>query len=358
MIKTGDVIGDRYEIICHAGKGGMQDVFKAKDIKLDLIVALKTPLPGLETKRFSRSARIAALVNHHNIAKTLDYIEENETVYLAEEFVEGETLEDKLKHFGFLDPHIGAAVLHNLAKGIRASHKAGVIHRDLKPSNIMATNGVNLSEIKITDFGIATLTEQYFDDLVRNGGDLTQSTSGTIRGALPFMAPELMFRKAGEPVNFSADIWSLGAMMFRLLTGIYPFGVYLEAAANVKTKNREGWPDFMTKNPQFSSLSNELKDIIERCLDYVPENRPTADELVSICESLCYLSTDRYLGNIERLIQGGVSGFIRGELDSFFSMESVYGPNRPDTGDNQLVCYSTFPGTPKPRAHPVLVWKK
>lgn len=357
MINPGKVIAERYKVLNYIGKGGMQDVFRVRDIKLDIELVLKTPLAGLEGKRFLKSAKIAAKVNHHNVAKTFDYVEDNERIFLAEEYVEGEDLEKKLKHFDFLDPHYGACILHNLAKGIMASHKAGVIHRDLKPSNVMISGGAHISNLKITDFGIATLTKELFDDAASNG-DLTRSTSGTIKGALPFMSPELMFGAKGGAIESSTDIWSLGALMFRLLTGEFPFGVFLDAAVNVKTKNRKSWPTFMTSNPQYENLSKELQNIIDSCLEYDAGKRPSAEDLVKRCESLCYISEPRFIGDVYNIIQNGYSGFIDGNpTDSFFSMDSVYGIQKPNTADRRKVCYSTFPGSPRPRAHPIILWK-
>jgi serine/threonine protein kinase len=107
------------------------------------------------------------------------------------------------------------------SSGLAASHAAGVAHRDLKPSNILVAPALEI--VKITDFGIATLAEELFEEVAMKG-DLTKSTSGTIKGALPYMAPEMMFRRADDFVGTEADIWSLGAMMFRLITGVYPFG--------------------------------------------------------------------------------------------------------------------------------------
>ncbi|WP_341860489.1 serine/threonine-protein kinase [Pseudomonas aeruginosa] len=357
MINKNDVISERYQILEHIGSGGMQDVFLANDHLLGLSVALKTPQPGQAQKRFKNSAIIAAKINNHNIAKTLDYIEENGKFFLIEEFVEGETLDSKLKKFGFLDPHLAAHVLHHLAKGILASHRAGVIHRDLKPSNIITSHGVNLYDLKITDFGIATLTEEVFEDAHRKG-DLTNSTSGTIKGALPFMAPEMMFRNVGDQTGMPVDIWSLGAMMFLILTGEYPFGLYLEAAVNVKTRNRKPWPHFMTVNPQFKPLAQELQRIVDMCLSYEPENRPSAIQLVKMCQDLCYLGTEREEGIVTNLIQNGRSGFAETENKGvFFSMESVYGPSAPHPMTNNKICFSSFPGNPKERAHPILVIK-
>ena len=357
MIAKGTVIGERYEVVEHVGRGGMQEVYLARDLLLDIPIALKTPQTSQGAKRFKTSAQIAARVNHHNVAKTLDYFDENGVEYLAEEFVEGETLDEKLQQFGCLDPHLGARVLHHLIKGVAASHRVGVIHRDLKPSNVMVTKGVSLHQLKLTDFGIATLTKEVFDEAA-SAGDITASTSGTIKGALPFMAPEMMFRKPGENPGGSVDIWSVGAMMFRLLTGEYPFGVYLEAAVNVKNQERKKWPAFMTENAQFAPLSTELQAVVDRCLEYEPEKRPSAQDIAARCENLCYLAVDRYEGEVSNLIQNGYSGFISGKINAFFSMESVYGPSRPNTDNNNRVCFSSFPGSPKPRAHPVIVLKR
>lgn len=357
MITIGDVIGGRYRIIKHVGRGGMQEVYQANDSLLDIDVALKTPQTALAAKRFRASALVAARVNHHNIAKTLDYFIEGDSEYLIEEFIDGETLDEKQQKLGILDPHIGARTLHLLAKGVAASHRADVIHRDLKPSNVMSNKGVNVHQLKITDFGIATLTKELFDDAA-NAGDITLSNSGTIKGALPFMAPEMMFRKPGENPGESVDIWSIGAMMFKLLTGDFPFGVYLDAAVNVKNKERKPWPSFMTSNPQFAPLALELQAVVDSCLEYDLEARPSALDIAQKCEELCYLAVERYEGIVQNLIQNGHSGFITGDKGAFFSMESVYGALKPNIGENKLVCFSCFPGSPRPRAHPVLVIKK
>lgn len=354
-MKSGDIVSSRYVVQKHIGRGGMQDVYLASDQLLGIEVALKTPQAGQPDKRFIQSAKIAAMVNHHNVAKTLDYFEENDRLFLIEEYVPGETLEAKLTRFGAVDPHLGARVFHHLSKGVAASHHAGVIHRDLKPSNIIAEPGVNLHQLKVTDFGIATLTEEVFAQAAKDG-DLTRSTSGTIRGALPYMAPEMMFRSPGEHPGSAADIWSLGAMMFKVLTGEYPFGVYLEAAVNVKNQTRQKWPAFMTSNAQYAPLAKELQSIIDRCLTYDADKRPSADELVKEFARLCYINVHRTEGDVTNLIQNGYSGFTN-DADGgvFFSMVSVYGTRKPATAKNSHVCYSRFPGLPRHRGHPIVV---
>lgn len=355
-MKAGDVVAGRYRIERHVGRGGMQDVYLAYDLLLEGNVALKTPQPGQADKRFSQSARISARVNHHNVAKTLDYFEEDGHLFLIEEFVNGEDLDTRLKSFGAIDPHLASRIFLHIAKGIAASHHAGVVHRDLKPSNIIVEHGISLHELKITDFGIATLTEEVFEEAARDG-DLTRSTSGTIRGALPYMAPEMMFRKAGEHPGKSVDIWSLGALMFQVLAGKVPFGFYLQAAVNVQTKNREPWPAFMKANSQYRHLAVQLQEIVEKCLQYDIADRPDADELVEEISELCFIGVDRKLGRVSNLIQNGYSGFINGDdgRSTFFSMESVYGERRPAVDENNRICYSSFPGSPRDRGHPIIV---
>lgn len=354
-MNVNDLVASRYRIIAHVGRGGMQDVYSARDLLLETDVALKTPQAGQAARRFKQSAILAARVNHYNVAKTLDYVEENASVYLIEEFVQGETLEEKMTRYGLLDPYLGALVLHHLSKGIAASHHAGVIHRDLKPSNVMTEAGVNIRKLKITDFGIATLTDELMEEAAQDG-NLTLSTSGTIKGALPYMAPEMMFRQPGDHPGPPTDIWSLGAMMFRLLTGDYPFGVFLQAAVNVQNRTRKAWPAFMTSKAQFRPLARELQAIVEACLSYDPNDRPTADRLVEMCGQLCYSTAERLDGTVTGLIQNGYSGFLTTSSGSlFFSMDSVYGPKRPDQADNKKVSVAHYPGSPNARAHPVIV---
>jgi serine/threonine-protein kinase len=354
-MKRGDIVSSRYAVHKHIGRGGMQDVYLASDQLLGIEVALKTPQAGQPDKRFSQSARIAAMVNHHNVAKTLDYFEEGGNPFLIEEYVPGETLETKLTRFGAVDPHLGARVFHHLSKGVAASHHVGVVHRDLKPSNIIVEPGVNLHQLKVTDFGIATLTEEVFAQAAKDG-DLTRSTSGTIRGALPYMAPEMMFRSPGDHPGKPSDIWSLGAMMFKVLTGEFPFGVYLEAAVNVKNQTRRPWPAFMTSNPQYKPLAEKLQNIIDLCLIYDADKRPSADQLVTEFSRLCYINVHRTEGDVTNLIQSGYSGFTDDpDGGVFFSMESVYGSRRPATARDSHVCYSRFPGSPRYRGHPIVV---
>lgn len=351
---SGSLLGSRYEIIGHLGDGGMQHVHRAKDHLKGIDVALKTPQAGQRLKKFSDSARLSALINHHNVAKTLDYFEDNGVPYLAEELVEGGTLEEQcLSVAGFVDPHTGARLFRMLAKGIAASHHAGVVHRDLKPSNILVNGGYNLTEVKITDFGIATLTEELFEEEWERG-DITKTTSGTVKGALPYMAPEMIFRKKGDYIGREADIWSLGAMMFHVLTGVLPFDDGYETPVNIRTGNRAAWPDYMNNHIQFKDLAASLQSLIDKCLQIDKSMRPTADELVKACNDLVYFNGTWQKGVVNNMPYSSF-GFIFDPdgNKAFFHNESCYGPALPKVGANVLYCVSD--GNPQPRAFPLVV---
>lgn len=352
MIAAGSLIGARYKVVRKIDDGGMQSVYLAQDMLVDRPVALKTPLLGQGLKRFSDSAVIAARINHHAVARTLDYFEEGGVPFLVEEYVDGPNLEAAFANGGVIDPHRGASLLLELSVGLAASHKAGVVHRDLKPSNLLTDCAAPLGRVKITDFGIATLADEVFQDAA-SSGDLTRSTSGTVKGALPYMAPEMMFRKPGDHPDRPADVWALGALMFKVLTGTYPFGTGFDVPVNIRTGQRAAWPLFMTSNPQFAQLSIELQSIIERCLVIDPTARPTAREMADLCNLLCFSNSKRHKGRVTSVSAYLFFANAPNLGDVFFHRDSVYGPRRPAIGSD--VIFSVFPGVPKPRAHPVVV---
>lgn len=348
-LKTRDVVGDRYEILGYLGEGGMQYVYQAKDRLTDRLVALKTPKNKSATKRFKRSAIVAAKVNHPNVAKTLDYLKIGSQRYLVEELIDGSDLKAALlQETAFLDPYLVAKVLHHLAKGVAAAHHAGVIHRDLKPTNIMVMGGYSLHELKVTDFGIAKMAGEELKEAVE-GGDASMSASQTAVGALPYMAPEAIDDPA--TVGPAADIWSIGAMTYQLLCGQCPFGQGLKAVPRIMAAVLPETPTFLAANPQFAPLANEILGIAFSCLKKDPTERPTADQLVEKCSALCYTSSPRRQGVVSDF-RHGAWGFIRTLEDSvFFHRECVYGP-LPVVGDPVL--FSSYDGGGADRALPVL----
>jgi serine/threonine-protein kinase len=348
---AGDLIGGRYQIARYIAEGGMQEVYEANDLLLSRSVALKTPKTPSASKRFQRSAETSARVNHANVAKTLDYIEENSRFYLVEELISGCDLREFLRDsVARLDPYMCAHVLHHLAKGLAASHHAGVVHRDLKPSNIMVVGGQAFEGVKITDFGIAKMAEVELE--VVGGGDgeaLTQSA--TALGALPYMAPEMIdsFKDASRP----ADVWSLGAMAFEMLTGNRPFGSGYGAVPLIQAAQVPSLPPGLISKLQFASLATDIYNIIVRCMVKDHTVRPTADDIVRLCEALCYSTAPREFGTVGRMLYNNTSGFIgrSSEPDVFFHQDCV-----PEgvVASGQRVWFSRHPGEPRERALPVV----
>ncbi len=344
-----DIIANRYKVQSFIGEGGMQYVYNAFDHLLSRHVALKTPKNPSAEKRFLRSAVVASKVNHPNVAKTLDYIESDNRAYLIEELVDGKDLDQSiLKKASCVDPYLVARILHNLVKGIVASHHVGVIHRDLKPTNIMVVGGLQLESIKITDFGIAKMADEELAQAAE-GGDDTISNSRTAVGALPYMAPEAI--ETPRSVTTAADIWSLGAMMYELLAGKKPFGAGLQAVVKIMSGVQPDFPPFITSNHQFAPLGSNLISIISECLSFNKDIRPTADKLLEKCSDLCYPIDERYTAQV-RSISYNSYGFINHNgIDVFFHFDSVYG-TRPVVGDPVML--SKFPGGGAWRAHPVV----
>jgi serine/threonine-protein kinase len=345
----GEILAQRYRIIKYTAEGGMQYVYQAYDEILHRDVALKTPKNYSSEKRFNNSAIVSARVNHPNVAKTYDYFEENGKPYLIEEFVHGADISYALLRISkYLDPYLTAKIFHYLAKGLASSHHVGVIHRDIKPSNIMITDGFHLSSIKITDFGIAKMADEELT-VAAEGGNESIAASQTALGALPYMAPEAI--ESPRLAGTASDIWSLGALIFKLLTGLEPYGIGLKAVRNILEANEPNFPPFVFANQHFSALSKQLSELIISCLQKDPRLRPTADELADHCSALCYPIAERFIGKI-KLIKYDSWGFISTEADDvFFHLDSVYG-EKPIVGDS--VMFSKYPGGSAWRSHPVV----
>lgn len=349
LLKSGDMIGGRYEIGNFLGAGGMQEVYLARDRVLERDTALKVPKNAASERRFQRSAILSAKVNHPNAAKTLDYVEEGDRFYLIEEFISGRDLSKIRTRMPMMDPYLVAHILHHLAKGIAASHHVGIVHRDLKPSNVMLSGDFSFKVVKITDFGIAKMAHAEFEEVAEKGEDSLTSSS-TVMGALPYLSPEMI--SSPKTADKPADVWAAGAMAYELLTGQKPFGRGLQAVEKIRREPLPELPPVCLEKTQFRPLVQEIYSIVKKCLEKEASERPTADQLIQSCEMLCYPDCVRSIGRVgyqpEHRRWGFVSVFPE---DVFFHVASVYG-GVVSVGDE--VCYTPFPGNPKPRAHPVI----
>ena len=210
VISKDKVIAGKYRIVEEIGQGGMGIVYKAEDLRLKRFVALKFLPPHLVNspelkERFLIEAQAAAALSHPNICVIHEVGESEERPYIAMEYVEGETLKDRLRK-GPLEPGEAAGLVDQVAAGLGEAHGKGIIHRDVKSANIMVTAK---GQAKVMDFGLAKL---------RGGSSLTKSQ--TTLGTVAYMSPE---QARGEGLDPRTDIWSLGVVLYELLAGKLPF---------------------------------------------------------------------------------------------------------------------------------------
>jgi eukaryotic-like serine/threonine-protein kinase len=206
------LVDNRYRLVRPLGSGGMADVFLAHDSILDRNVALKVMSTRYASddefvERFKREAQSAAALSHPNIVSIFDRgASEDGTYYIAMEYLPGGTLKDRIMRKGALPARTAAAVALQIAEALQAAHERGVIHRDIKPHNILITES---GDVKVTDFGIA-----------RAASSSTMTRTGSILGTAHYISPE---QAMGEHVGPSSDLYSLGVVLYEMLTGELPY---------------------------------------------------------------------------------------------------------------------------------------
>src|SRR5262249_3818107 len=201
-----------YEVVEGVGRGGMGVVLRAFDTKLHRVVALKALAPQLGTssaarQRFVREARAGAAVTHDHIIAIHAVEDAGPVPYLVMQFIDGPTLQKKLDRTGQLPLKEILRIGLQIAEGLAAAHRQGLVHRDVKPANILLENGIE--RVKITDFGLA-----------RAGDDASLTHSGMVAGTPMYMSPE---QADGLPVDFRSDLFSLGSVLYTMCTGRPPF---------------------------------------------------------------------------------------------------------------------------------------
>ena len=207
MPEVGRILGDRYRLIELLGEGGMATIYRAHDGQLDRDVAVKLLRPqyGRDAgfiARFRQEAQSAASLNHPNVVNVFDYGTDLAGPFIVMELIDGENLAEILRERGFLPPLAAAGIAEQIADGLSVAHERGIVHRDIKPSNILLTRD---GRAKVVDFGIARALVE---------AQLT--LPGTTLGSVHYFSPE---QARGEPVTAASDIYSLGLVLFEMLTG-------------------------------------------------------------------------------------------------------------------------------------------
>jgi serine/threonine-protein kinase len=271
---TGSFFADRYRIIEEIGHGGMGNVYKAFDTKVREKIALKIIRPeiardGTTVERFRNELKLARQITHPHVCRVFDLGESGGMPFLTMEFVPGENLALMLRMAGPLPPETAVAYARQIAQGLSAAHRLGVIHRDLKPHNILIDES---GTAKIMDFGIA-----------RSVLAGTSADDGKIMGTPDYMAPE---QAAGNPADARADLYALGVILYEMVTGRRPFSG--DTPRDVATKHRTEAP-----RPPLelnSRVPAGLNDVILKSLAKDPAGRyQTADELFEALDALAPL---------------------------------------------------------------------
>ncbi len=286
---VGTLLSQRYRLDAKVGMGGMSTVYKAFDTVLERQVAIKLMHREIagdsdQLERFRREARAVAQLNHPHVVGVIDAGEEGSgddgfaTPYIVFEFVEGETLKERIRRNGRLPVSESIAYAIEIARALGAAHASQIVHRDVKPQNVLVDEE---GAAKVTDFGIAR-------SLAQEG----LTADGRVLGTTDYVSPE---QALGHVVSGQSDIYSLGIVMFEMLTGDVPFKGDNQVAVAMKHV-REELPDVQIRRPEVSAA---LAAVLDRATDKELDRRyPDAASLICDLEDVLAIETSRNLGQV------------------------------------------------------------
>src|SRR5574344_500738 len=259
MNVIGKIIGNRYEILQEAGNGGMANVYKAKDHILNRMVAVKVLKDEYTTdadfiKRFNTEAQSAASLSHPNIVSIYDvgHEEENNLYYIVMELIKGKTLKEIINKDGAISWKWAVNIAMQIASALELAHKSGIVHRDIKPHNIIITeDGV----AKVTDFGIAKAVS-----------NSTMTAFGTTIGSVHYFSPE---QARGSVTDAKSDLYSLGVVMYEMLTGKVPFDADTPVSVALKHMQEDPVPPIEVND----EIPQAVNDIVLKAMQKEPINR-------------------------------------------------------------------------------------
>jgi len=262
-LKPGYKVGGRYEIVREISRGGMAIIYEAQDRTLDQKIALKILPPELSksskaVENLKQEARITMGLNHPNIVKLYNFIDEPDLKYLVMEFVDGPTLEEILDDRGRIDIKETFKWLEGICEGLQYAHEKGILHRDIKPSNVMIHK---MEAVKITDFGIARKMRNQIHKL----------TQALRMGTPPYMSPEQLM---GEYMDLRSDLYSLGILVYECFNGVPPF-----TEGSIETQI------MLKKPPQLLNVPDHINKAVMRAISKHPENR--WDSAMAFYDALC-----------------------------------------------------------------------
>ena len=312
MLKTGMIIAERYEILGKIGTGGMADVYKAKDHKLNRFVAVKVLKPEFREdttfiRKFRSEAQAAAGLTHPNIVNVFDVGDDEGVYYIVMELIEGITLKEYIAKKGKLSIKEATSIAIQVSMGLEAAHNHGIVHRDVKPQNIIiSTEG----KVKVTDFGIARAAS-------------SNTISSDVMGSVHYSSPE---QARNGFVDGRSDIYSLGIVMYEMVTGRVPFDGDTTVAVAIQHLQEEITPP-STYAP---NLPISLEKIILKCTQKNPDRRyqTIEDLLADLRKSLVKPNEDFVV--IAPLVDNGKTKVIsQDEIKQIKEQRAVEAPTEP-----------------------------
>src|SRR5688500_3840438 len=255
-VERDTVIDGRHRVLDRLGSGGMADVYCAEDTQLGRNVAVKLLYRRFAedsefVERFRREASAAAGLQHPNIVGVFDRGEWDGTYYIAMEFLEGHTLKQLVREHGPMPPDLAIDIVTQILRAARFAHKRGVVHRDIKPHNVILDSE---GRAKVTDFGIARA----------GASDMTET--GSIMGTAQYLSPE---QAQGDPVSPRSDLYSIGVLLYELLTGRVPFDA--ESPVTIALKQVTEAP--VPPSELEPGISPALESVVLRAMEKDPANR-------------------------------------------------------------------------------------
>src|ERR1700761_3345457 len=281
--QVGTTLNGRYRLEARIGAGGMSTVYRATDETLERQVAIKLMHREIasdsdQLERFRREARAVAQLNHPHVVGVIDAGEDEGRPYIVFEYVEGETLKERIRRHGRLEISEAVAYAIEIARALGAAHAQHIVHRDVKPQNVLVDEE---GSAKVTDFGIARTLEE--DGL---------TADGRVLGTTNYVAPE---QALGRHVTGQSDLYSLGVVLYEMLTGEVPFTGENQVAVAMKHV-REELPDVQVKRPEISAA---LASVVEIATAKRESDRYADDtELIADLEDVLELETARAGGNL------------------------------------------------------------
>ncbi|HJV99250.1 MAG TPA: Stk1 family PASTA domain-containing Ser/Thr kinase, partial [Arthrobacter sp.] len=253
---VGTLVDNRYAVQSKLARGGMSTVYLATDLRLERDVALKVLHPHLASDdtflgRLGREAKAAARLSHSHVVGVLDQGNDGQTAYLVMEYIKGHTLRDVITTKGALPPRLALALIDPVVEALGAAHAAGMIHRDIKPENVLIADD---GRIKVGDFGLARAVT-------------TSTSTGALLGTVAYLSPELV---TGKQADARSDVYSVGIMLYEMLTGQQPFnGDVPIQVAYQHVNGAVGPPSALVPG-----LAAEIDELVQWCTANDPENRP------------------------------------------------------------------------------------